>query len=94
MTWWMVVGGAVGLLLLGVIAQRLGWVDVSNRHRTSGSAGAFAALDEVFFPTKHEAQVERDRQTLLPAPAPLAGDDDKGVYTGKVRIELDSGPTA
>jgi hypothetical protein len=61
----------------------------TKRQRTSGSAGAFGALDEVFFPTRHEAQVERDRQTILPAPAPLAGDGDKDIYSGKVRIDLD-----
>jgi hypothetical protein len=62
----------------------------AKRGRTSGSAGAFGALDEVFFPTRHEAQVERDRQTILPVPAPVAGDGDKGIYSGKVRIDLNA----
>jgi hypothetical protein len=29
-----------------------------------------------------------DRQTILPAPAPVAGDGDKDVYKGSVRIDL------
>jgi hypothetical protein len=45
--------------------------------------------DEVFNPQRHEAQIELDRQTILPAPAPLAGDGDKGIYDGVVRINLD-----
>jgi hypothetical protein len=32
--------------------------------------------------------MELDRQTLLPAPAPLAGDGDKGIYRGQVVIKL------
>ena len=46
------------------------------------------ALDEAFNPTRHEAQIELDRQTILPAPAPVAGDGDKGIFNGKVRIDL------
>lgn len=48
--------------------------------------------DEVFHPTRHEAQLELDRQTMLPAPAPLAGDGDKGVYDGIVHIHLSHEP--
>lgn len=48
--------------------------------------------DEVFHPTRHEAQLELDRQTMLPAPAPLAGDGDKGVYDGIVHIDLSHEP--
>jgi hypothetical protein len=44
--------------------------------------------DEVFNPSRYEAAIELDRQTVLPAPAPLPGDGDKGVYKGNVRIEL------
>jgi hypothetical protein len=29
-----------------------------------------------------------DRQTILPAPAPVAGDGDKGIFDGKVTIDL------
>jgi hypothetical protein len=44
--------------------------------------------DEVFHPTRHEAQIELERQTVLPAPAPLAGDGDNGIFNGKVVIDL------
>jgi len=54
--------------------------------------------DEVFNPTRHEAALELDRQTALPAPAPVAGDGDLGVsqadgdpdagdgYRGSIRL--------
>jgi hypothetical protein len=29
-----------------------------------------------------------DRQTVLPAPAPVPGDGDHGIYEGQVRITL------
>jgi hypothetical protein len=32
--------------------------------------------------------VELDRQTVLPAPAPVPGDGDKGIYEGQVKIDL------
>ena len=80
----------VALIVLGVIAQRLGWVDFSNKSKSGGSSGSIAGIgDEVFHPTKFETQIELDRQTILPAPAPLAGDGDKGVYSGKVNLDLD-----
>lgn len=44
--------------------------------------------DEVFAPTRYEAAVEMDRQTRLPAPAPLAGDGDRGIFNGKVVIDI------
>ena len=77
---------AAGVLFY--IAQRFGWIDLSNKSRTSGSSGIAGIGDEVFHPTRHEAQAEMDRQTVLPAPAPVAGDGDKGIYNGKVRIDL------
>jgi hypothetical protein len=79
----------VALVILGVIAQRLGWVDFSNKAKSGGSSGSIAGIgDEVFHPTKFETQIELDRQTILPAPAPLAGDGDKGIYEGKVKLDL------
>ena len=73
-----------------VIAQRVGWIDLSNKNQNSGPRGGVMGIgDEVFNPTRHEAQVELDRQTVLPAPAPVAGDGDFGVYGGKVEIDLD-----
>lgn len=88
MNWWLL-GGVVLVAILLVVASRLGWVDFSNKSRSGGSAGIAGIGDEVFHPQRHEAQIERDRQTMLPAPAPLAGDGDKGIYEGRVRIDLD-----
>ena len=82
------------IVVLGVIAQKLGWVDFSDkRHSGSGGGGGLGGVDEVFNPTRHEAQIELDRQTILPAPAPLAGDGDhgvdgRGIYNGRVNINL------
>ena len=84
----------MGIIVLAIaavcLAQRLGWIDLSNKNQNSGPRGGVMGIgDEVFNPTRHEAQVEIDRQTVLPAPAPLAGDGDFGVYGGKVEIDLD-----
>ena len=80
------------VVVLGVafyIAQHFGWIDLSNKSKASGShGGAMGIGDEVFNPSRYEAQVELDRQTVLPAPAPVAGDGDKGIYDGQVKIDL------
>ena len=89
MNGWIVAGVVAAILVLGFLAQHLGWVDFSNKNKSSGTHGSVMGVgDEVFNPTRHEAQIELDRQTILPAPAPLAGDGDKGVYGGKVEIDL------
>ena len=88
MNWWLL-GGAVVVVGLIILANRLGFIDLSNKNRSSGSSGALGIGDEVFNPSRHEAQIELDRQTILPAPAPLAGDGDKGIYGGTVHIDLD-----
>lgn len=87
---WVGVVIAAGIVGAFIVAQRLGWIDLSNKSRTSGKAGgsALGIGDEVFHPTRHEAQIEMDRQTVLPAPAPMPGDGDKGIYDGQVRIDL------
>ena len=90
MNWWIVLPVVVAIIGVGVLAQRMGWIDLSDKsQRSSGNSGVFGIGDEVFNPTRHEAQVELDRQTILPAPAPVAGDGDKGVYNGSVSINLD-----
>jgi hypothetical protein len=87
---WIVLAVVVGVGVLTWFAQHFGWIDLSNKSKTSGSKGGVLGIgDEVFHPTRHEAQIELDRQTVLPAPAPVAGDGDKGVYDGRVRIDLD-----
>ena len=89
-TWWIVLAIIAVIVALGYLAQRMGWIDLSDKsQRGSGNSGVFGIGDEVFNPTRHEAQVELDRQTVLPAPAPVAGDGDFGVYGGKVEIDLD-----
>jgi hypothetical protein len=66
-----------------------GWMKPSRRKKISGIHGVLlGGVDEVFHPTRYEVQLERDRQTIVPAPAPVAGDGDKGVYSGKVNIDL------
>lgn len=86
--WLIFAGVMVVLVALGFLAQKMGWIDLSNKRQTSGSGGAMGIGDEVFHPTRHEAQIEMDRQTILPAPAPLPGDGDLGIYEGQVRIDI------
>lgn len=88
---WIAIVIAVAGVIALVVAQRLGWIDLSNKARTSGSHGIVGVVDEVFAPTRHEAQLELDRQTRLPAPAPIPGDGPGGgdIYRGTVRIDLD-----
>ena len=85
---WLII--AVGVGALFYVAQHFGWIDLSNKSKAAGPKGGVLGVgDEVFNASKYEAQIELDRQTVLPAPAPVAGDGDKGIYEGKVRIDLD-----
>lgn len=89
MTWWIFGAIVVVVVALGYLGQRLHLIDLSNKRRGSGRGNGILSIgDEVFAPTRHEAAIELDRQTLLPAPAPLSGDGDKGVYRGQVVIKL------
>ncbi|HEY4151894.1 MAG TPA: hypothetical protein VGM38_01095 [Pseudolysinimonas sp.] len=92
MDWLIFAAIAVALIALAVLAQLRGWIDLSTKGMRGGSSGGGGGLagigDEVFNPTRHETQLELDRQTMLPAPAPVAGDGDKDVYKGNVRIDL------
>ncbi|MCU1440911.1 MAG: hypothetical protein JWP85_1908 [Rhodoglobus sp.] len=92
---WIVIVIVVAVGVLFYIAQHFGWIDLSNKSKSSGSKGgsALGIGDEVFHPTRHEAQIEMDRQTVLPAPAPLPGDGDKGIYDGQVKIDLTGEPS-
>jgi hypothetical protein len=88
MNWWFLLGVAV-FVLLGYVANRLGWIDLSNKNRRpGGGSGILSIGDEVFAPSRHEAAVELDRQAVLPAPAPVAGDPGDKVYDGRITIEL------
>lgn len=88
---WIVILMVVGVGVAFYLAQHFGLIDLTNKSAPSGrgGGGGMAGIgDEVFHPTRHEAQVEMDRQSILPAPAPLAGDDDFGIYDGKLKIDL------
>ena len=90
---------AVGCALFGILGQRFGFIDIvgKSKSRSAGNgAGLIGIGDEVFAPARHEAAMELDRQTILPAPAPLAGDpvrasQETGIYHGRVTIDLTNG---
>jgi hypothetical protein len=89
---WLIAGGIVLVL---VLAQRKGWIDVTGKNvkgRGGAGAGIMGGVDEVFAPMRYETQRELDRQSSMPAPAPVPGDGDKDIFKsgGKVRIELGS----
>ena len=84
---WIILASIVTVIaVVAIVGQRKGWVDLSWNQKRRG--GSMTIADEAFNPIRHEAQLELDRQTTLPAPAPLAGDDDKGTYRGIVRINI------
>jgi hypothetical protein len=102
-SWWVFAVVVVGIAALGYLGQRFGLFDLVGRNKSKSSGGGSGIMgigDEVFAPSRHEAQVELDRQTILPAPAPVAGDGDKGLgvgvstdpaagpYDGLVKIDL------
>ena len=93
---WLIFGGiVVAGIGLGILAQRKGWIDLSNKSTRSGGGGGGGLVgigDQVFHPARYESQLELDRQTILPAPAPVAGDGDKDIYKGNVRIDLGGRP--
>ena len=88
--WVVVIIVVAGIIVVLYAAQRFGWIDLSNKSKTTGRSGgsALGIGVEVFHPTRHEAQIEMDRQAVLPAPAPMPGDGDKGIYEGQVKIDL------
>jgi hypothetical protein len=86
---WIIFGIVVVACVAIFVANRLGWIDLSNKNESGPRGGVMGIGDEVFNPTRHEAQIEMDRQTVLPAPSPIPGDGDKGIYGGKVEIDLE-----
>jgi hypothetical protein len=95
MGWLVFAGVVVAIAVFGVLGQRFGLIDVlgkDKRKPSGGGSGIMGIGDEVFAPARHEAALEMDRQTLLPAPAPLAGDkgDENNIYDGVVKIDLGS----
>ena len=80
MEWWIWLVIAAVVLAFGWVAVRRGWIDLSDKTKRGGGGGSVLMIgDEVFAPRKHEAQVELDRQSRLPVPAPVPGDGDKGI---------------
>lgn len=104
MNWWVFGGAVVGVPVLGYLGQRFGMFDLVGKSRAKSAgngAGLIGIGDEVFAPARHEAAIELDRQTILPAPAPVAGDPlrptgigradrEQGNYGGRVQIDLSS----
>lgn len=89
MNWWLVGGVVAGIIALGWLLQHFRLIDLSVTGRKAGNLGGMMTMvDEVFAPTKHEAAIEADRVSRLPAPAPLAGDGDKGIFGGRITIEV------
>ncbi|KQO96636.1 hypothetical protein [Leifsonia sp. Leaf264] len=100
MTWWIPVALVV-LVAFIVLASHKGWVDFSNKTgRGTAGGGALGVVDEVFAPHRHEIEVQRERESVLPAPSPVADDDDKGIletneaddpttrFDGRIRLDL------
>lgn len=86
--WWVTI--VAGVVVFLAVMQKLGLVDFrGSGRRGSGAAGLMSLGDEVFAPSRHEAAQERARETVLPAPAPIPGDGDKGIFDGKVVIDVD-----
>lgn len=89
MNWWLVGGVVAGILVIGWLLQHFRLIDLSAKGRKGGNVGGMMTMvDEVFAPTKHEAAIEADRLTRMPAPAPIAGDGDKGIFGGRITIEV------
>ncbi len=88
---WLIFAGIVVVLIgLVVIAQLKGWVVLVNMGARGGGCcvGIAGSGDEGGHPARNEARLEQDRQTLLPAPAPIAGEDDQDISKGHVRIDI------
>jgi len=88
MPWWgWVVLGAVFVGAIAV-AQWRGWIELRGTNGRGSGNGALGFADEVFHPTKHEAQKIAAAETELPAPAPAPGDGPLDLEVGRVRIDL------
>jgi hypothetical protein len=87
--WLILLGAVVAAIAVTWIADRLGWVDLSNKStKSGGSGGVVTMMDEVFAPTRQELATEFERQTSLPVEAPVAADDDHDLLSGRVLIRV------
>lgn len=91
MNWLILLGAVAAAAVVMWIADRVGWIDLSNKAtRSGGSGGVVSMMDEVFAPTRHEAQAEYERQARLPHRAPTPADDDHDLLSGNVLIRVPS----
>jgi hypothetical protein len=89
MDWLVLAIVAVVIIGFAIVGQRMGWIDLTSGAKRRGGGGApLGAVDEIFQPTRYETQIEVDRQSVLPVPAPVPGDGDKDVYKGNVKINV------
>ncbi|MCY1694227.1 hypothetical protein [Curtobacterium sp. SL109] len=89
MNWMILLGAMAAAVLVTWIADRLGWIDLSNKATNSGGSGGIASMmDEVFAPTRHETQAEYERQSRLPKEAPTPAGDDHDLLSGTVLIRV------
>ncbi|WP_412169636.1 hypothetical protein ACLUS2_016595 [Curtobacterium flaccumfaciens pv. flaccumfaciens] len=89
MNWLIFLGAVAAVAVVVWIADRMGWIDLSNKsQRSGGSGGMGGMLDEVFAPTRHETQAEYERQTRLPKQAPSPADHDHDLLSGSVLIRV------
>jgi len=90
MDWLVVAIVAIVIVGFAIIGQKMGWIDLtsSGAKRRDGGGAPLGAVDEIFQPTRYETQLEVDRQSVLPVPAPVPGDGDKDVYKGNVKINI------
>jgi hypothetical protein len=87
----MIVVGA--LVAIAVAAHLFRLADL--RPKTSGGglgAGLTGVVDEIFAPSRYEAIVHHDAQTILPARAPLPGEPEWGA-AGRVTLVV-AGPAS
>ena len=92
---WLILLGAVAAAVVAMwVADRAGWIDLSNKAtRSGGSGGVISMMDEVFAPTRHEAQAEYERQARLPREAPTPSPDDHDLLSGRVLIRVPNART-
>ncbi|MDO3699611.1 hypothetical protein Q3H92_18100 [Curtobacterium flaccumfaciens] len=89
MNWLIFLGAVAAVAVVVWIADRMGWIDLSNKsQRSGGSGGMVGMLDEVFAPTRHETQAEYERQARLPKQAPSPADHDHDLLSGSVLIRV------
>ncbi|MBM7476406.1 hypothetical protein [Curtobacterium herbarum] len=89
MNWLIFLGAVAAAVVVMWIADRVGWIDLSNKStRGGGSGGVVSMMDEVFAPTRHETQAEYERQARLPREAPTPSRDDHDLLSGTVLIRV------